>query len=205
MARHYPCQGIQLCPSCNPARPGKAVSLPTDLRSVGFRMVRFRSLRPPRPKDGCCKTGARRAEAGLTREISCFGGYTRFGKTSERLGLCVRQRRFGTNRDASSSTPGKPGRVAADRWVGATRLGGDNGVSPVELTIESGFGGGATTGAGSVSFRRGSVGTAVGVVAGGLFGAKAVPCHGDREGGVMASVRGGRLRRMGTASFCDFL
>jgi len=40
---------------------------------------------------------------------------------------------------------------------------------------------------------------------GGLFGAKAVACHGDREGVVMASVRGGRFRRMGTISFCDFL
>jgi len=60
-------------------------------------------------------------------------------------------------------------------------------------------------GAGSVSFRRGSVGTAAGIVDGGLFGAKAVACHGDREVVVMASVPVGRLRRMGTASFCDFL
>ena len=43
------------------------------------------------------------------------------------------------------------------------------------------------------------------VVDGGLFGAKAVACHGDRVVVVMASVQVGRLRRMGTASFCDFL
>ena len=40
---------------------------------------------------------------------------------------------------------------------------------------------------------------------GGLFGVKAVACHGDREVVVMASVRGGRCRGMGTVSFCDGL
>jgi len=51
----------------------------------------------------------------------------------------------------------------ASSW--AMEEGGD-GVSPVELTFEADFRGGATKGAGSASFRRGSVGSAIGILAG---------------------------------------
>jgi hypothetical protein len=64
----------------------------------------------------------------------------------------------------------RPSGPGATDWEGARVPTEGNGVSPVELTFEAGFRGGATKGAGSVSFRRGSVLSVVGILVGGFLG-----------------------------------